>query len=182
MYGREALRRLREQQAKAAAPECRPSLLAQIPPDAPTDDATLTVWNGARWVSWDKWMATAPFVREDKPDDAGLAVPKDATCVAGECGGVKVWLVKGGERWLMYVGSRKAGGRRRDFASPYLEHAIRTAEHWYGAPGGGWRIEKGWDGNGREAADLPPQDSTVEKGTGERGDDDLDLGGWEPVR
>jgi hypothetical protein len=180
MYGREALRLLREKQANPE-PQHKPSLLDQIPPDAPMDDATVTVWNGERWVAYDRWLATAPILREEKQQDAKPAIPADATCVAGECGGTRVWLVKDGERWLMFVGSRKANGRRRDFATPYVEHAIRTAEQWYGAAGGGWRAEKGRDERA-EAADLYPQDSTAEKGTGNEGLDDLDLDGWEPGR
>jgi len=70
VYGREALRRLREQQAAAQEPERQPSLLEQIPPDAPMDDATLTVWNGERFVAYDKWLATAPLVVEEQPDKA----------------------------------------------------------------------------------------------------------------
>jgi hypothetical protein len=182
VYGREDLRRLREMQAKPPEPEDQRLLLEQIPPDAPMDDATITVWNGERFVAYDAWRATAPIEREETPEQNQQRIPADATCVAGECGGTRIWLVKDGERWLMYVGSRKAGGRRRDFASPYLEHAIRTAEQWYGAAGGGWRAEKGSDGRARQAADLPPQDSTVEEGTGERGHDDLDLEGFEPGR
>ena len=74
VYGREALRRLREQQAAAQEPEGQPSLLEQIPPDAPMDDATLTVWNSERWVAFDKWLATAPLVLEDRPQEkAGIA-------------------------------------------------------------------------------------------------------------
>jgi hypothetical protein len=69
-------------------------------------------------------------------------IPAGADCVAAYCGGTRVWLVRDGERWLMYTGSRKAAGRRRDFASPFLAHAMRTAEEWYGAPDGGWRAEK----------------------------------------
>ena len=68
IYGSDALRRLRAQQeARIAAPECQPSLLAQVPPDAPMDDATLTVWNGARFVAYDRWLATAPIQRDDAP-------------------------------------------------------------------------------------------------------------------
>ncbi len=179
MYGREALRRLREQQSGAAQEQQhQPSLLAQIPGDAPMDDATVTVWDGERFVAYEKWLATAPIVREEnRPATGADALPADAACVTTECGGTKVWLVRDGERWLMYVGSRRRG-RRRDFCSPYLDHAIRTAEAWYGAPGGGWRVEKGRDGTGTtETADLSPQDSIDERRTGERGHDDLDLGG-----
>ena len=157
-FGREALRLLREKQANPQ-PEHQPSLLDQIPADAPMDDATVKVWNGERFVAYEKWLATAPIVREAMPEDKA-AIPADAECVVGECGGVKIWLVKDGQRWLMYSGARKAIGRRRDFASPFLGHAIRTAEQWYGAPGG-WRAEKGRDGNAgtSETADLSPQDS-----------------------
>lgn len=180
---REELRRLREKQAAPQEPARHPSLLDSIPADASMDDATITVWNGERFVAWNTWLATAPIERDETPmQDARLAIPKDATCVAGECGGTKVWLVKEGERWVMYVGSRRAGGRRRDFCTPYVEHAIRTAELWYGAAGGGWRGEKGSDGTARQAADLPPQDSTVEGRAGKRGHDDLDLDGHEPGR
>ena len=69
------------------------------------------------------------------------SVPTDAVCVSADCGGTRVWLVRDGNRWLMFAGSRAAGGRRKDFASPFLEHAMRTAEFWYGASRTGWRAE-----------------------------------------
>ncbi len=184
MYGREELRLLRErqQQAQAVPQEHPASLLEHIPADAPMDGATITVWNGDRFLAYDAWRATAPIEREETPEQNQQRIPADATCAAGECGSTRIWLVKDGERWLMYVGSRKPNGRRRDFATPYIEHAIRTAEQWYGAVGGDWRAEKGSDGRAKQAADLPPQDSTVEKGTGARGHDALDLEGCEPGR
>jgi hypothetical protein len=43
----------------------------------------------------------------------------------------------------MFAGSRTAGGRRKDFASPFMEHAMRTAELWYGPAANGWREENG---------------------------------------
>jgi hypothetical protein len=143
-YGREALRRFREQQAQTSQkPERQSSLLDQIPSDAPMDDATITVWNGERFVANDKWSATAPLVAEEGPEMNGPAIPADAACVAGDCVSARVWLVREGERWLMFVGSRTANGRRRDFASPFLKHAMRTAELWYGVPAGGWLVESG---------------------------------------
>lgn len=149
-YGREALRRLRERQAQATGAVEHPdgkvhTRIDDVPPDAPMDDATLTVWNGERFVAYEKWLATAPLVREEKRLEDKPAIPADADCVTGECGGISIWLVKEGARWSMWVGSRKAG-RRRDFATPYLDHAIRTAEQWYGASVCGWRAE----GNGNE--------------------------------
>jgi hypothetical protein len=184
VYGTEALRRMRELQEQAVQePERQPSLLEQIPPDAPMADATVTVWHGDRFVAYGKRLATTPLADVEKQPEDKTAIPVDADCVAGDCGGARIWLVKEGERWLMYVGSRRSA-RRRDFATPYLGHAIRTAGQWYGAPGGGWRAEKGRDAKKpgtREAADLPPQDSTTEEGTGKRGHDDLDLDG-ESVR
>jgi hypothetical protein len=30
--------------------------LDQMPVDAPADDAVITVWNGERWVAYDKWL------------------------------------------------------------------------------------------------------------------------------
>ena len=64
-YGREALRRLRQQQMQK--PESQASLLEQIPPDAAMDDATITVWNGERWVAYNSWLASAPITCEESP-------------------------------------------------------------------------------------------------------------------
>ena len=183
MYGSEALRHLldqRDQASQVPQEQERPaSVLEQIPPDAPMDDATITVWDGERWLAYDLWRARRPAARET-PANAPQVFPANAVCVAGDCGAVRVRIVKDAERWLMYLGSKKTGRRRPDFATPHLEHAIRTAEQWYGAPGGGWRAEGGTDGKAAgttEAADLPPQDSADGDGAGERGHDDLDLGG-----
>ena len=66
MYGSKALRRLLDQKDQAPQAKDHPlSLLEQISPDAPMDDATITVWNGRRWVAWDKWLANAPIIREE---------------------------------------------------------------------------------------------------------------------
>ena len=75
VYGREALRRLREQQAAAQEPSRQSSLLEQIPADAPMDDATLTVWNGERFIAWDKWMATRPVFTDEEPPKESKAAP-----------------------------------------------------------------------------------------------------------
>jgi hypothetical protein len=73
IYGSNALRRLRwQQEARLAAPECRPSLLDDVPPDAPMDDAILTVLNGKRFVAYDAWLATAPIQRDEEPGDRNV--------------------------------------------------------------------------------------------------------------
>ncbi len=150
MYGREALHRLREQQAAAQEPERQASLLEEIPADAPMVDATLTAWNGERFVDYDKWLATAPLARGVPPETGARDIPASAASVTADCGGTRVWLVRDGDRWAMFAGARKASSRRRDFASPFLAHAIRTAEQWYGVPAGGWRAEGGRNGSGAE--------------------------------
>ena len=146
IYGLDALRRFRERQAaRAEQPAQQPSLLEDVPPDAPMDDAVITVWNGQRFIAWEKWRATAP-VEADAPEQEQAAISASANCIGADCGGTRVWLAREGERWLMFVGGRRAGNRRKDFASPFMEHAIRTAEAWYGAPAGGWRREERRDG------------------------------------
>jgi hypothetical protein len=93
----------------------------------------LGCWNGEGFVSWEKWRATAPIER-DAADEPHIS--PDASCVAATCGATRVWLVREGDRWLMFAGTRSS--RRKDFASPSLNHAQRTAEAWYGAPENGW--------------------------------------------
>jgi hypothetical protein len=55
--------------------------------------------------------------------------------------GTRICLYEDGERWLMYVGKPKKGKRRKDFASPFLDHVKRTAKEWYGVPMDAWRRE-----------------------------------------
>lgn len=59
---REARERQREGQAQG-------SLLAQIPADAPYDDpdAVIHVWTGKKWISYEKWLATAPIAIREGP-------------------------------------------------------------------------------------------------------------------
>ncbi|MGC8761942.1 MAG: hypothetical protein ACP5VC_18465 [Bryobacteraceae bacterium] len=111
--------------------------LADTPADAKMDARiVIGFWNGERFVSWEKWLATAPIIREESKS----ALPDDARLVTAVCGDTRVWLARDGDRWLMYAGSRHS--RRRDFASPYLAHAVRTAEAWYGPAAIGWRVER----------------------------------------
>ena len=76
IYGREALRQYREEQATENRQVRETDLLSQIPADAPMDDATLTVWNGQRWVAWEKWLATAPIIVEEATPKESKAAPK----------------------------------------------------------------------------------------------------------
>ena len=59
------------------------------------------------------------------------------------CGKTQVYIVRDSERWIMYAGFTKTANRCKDFASPYLEHAMRTAEAWFGKATGSWRGEDG---------------------------------------
>ena len=68
-YSLEGLRRSREERERQREGQAQGSLLAQIPPDAPYDDpdAVLHVWTGKKWVSYEKWLATAPIEIEQVP-------------------------------------------------------------------------------------------------------------------
>jgi hypothetical protein len=114
----------------------------------------LGFWNGERFVSPEKWLATAPLEREAA--SGSLNVPVDAKCVLADCGGTRIWLVRDGERWFMFAGSRRESSRRRDFATPFLAHAQRTAEVWYGPATDGWRAERRTAQAGKEMRDADP--------------------------
>jgi hypothetical protein len=176
LYSREALERSRE---AVANPPARKDPLDEIPPDAEYEnpEAALHVWNGAKWITWEKWRATAPVLIEERPGaSAAPSFPPGTECITAVCGGTRVWIVKESSRYLMSAGSRWSG-RRRDFASPFIEHAIRTAEQWYGAPAEPWRAE-GVQGSGgrRKTASVPPQIEGARK----RGNGDVDMEGQEP--
>ena len=179
VYGREALRRLREEQARPALePVSTLSVLDQAPPDAPMDDATLTFWNGERFIAYERWLANQPLVTEEQRESSVPLIPTDATCVVGDCGRTRVWLVKKGQHWTIFANSC-GGGRRRGFNSPTMESVIRAAEQRYGSPDAGWRVEARRDAKGattNETADLSSQDSADQEGTCQ-GHDDLDLDG-----
>ncbi len=135
-YSLAAWRKHREEQERPKGDKPAPLTLADIPADAEMDAGiVIGFWNGERFVSWEKWLATAPILREKSTP----ALPEDARLVTAICGNTRVWLARDGDRWLMYAGSRRS--RRRDFASPYLAHAQRTAEAWYGPAASGWQVE-----------------------------------------
>ena len=103
----------------------------------------------SEFVAYEKWLATAPIVRRvDSGRQNEPTIPADATCVAGDCGGTRVWLVRDGDRWLMFVGiaeCRRAAARFRlalpGARDPDGRVLVRRAC-------GGWRAEKGRDGKG----------------------------------
>lgn len=137
-YSLAAWRKYREDQEQPKRETPAGLTLADIPADAEMDDGiVIGFWNGERFVSWKKWLAKAPILRAE----SAPALPEDARLVTAVCGNTRVWLVRDGDRWLMYAGSRHS--RRRDFASPYLAHAVRTAEAWYGPAVGGCQVEHG---------------------------------------
>jgi hypothetical protein len=43
-----------------------------------------------------------------------------------------------GARWLLWVSDGGRWMRRKDSASPSVEHACRIAEHWFGSPIDKW--------------------------------------------
>ena len=82
-YSLEGLRRSREARERQRGGQAHESLLAQIPPDAQYDDpdAVLHVWTGEKWISYEKWLATAPIEIEQIP--APIAPPIEKAKEAG---------------------------------------------------------------------------------------------------
>ncbi len=82
-YSIEGLRRSREERERQREGQAQGFLLAQIPADAPYDDpdAVIHVWTGKKWISYEKWLATAPIKVEQTP--APVAQPKEETKEAG---------------------------------------------------------------------------------------------------
>jgi hypothetical protein len=68
--------------------------------------------------------------------------PTNQLTIANFAGGIEVelcWDGKSQTRWLMWVTHQGRRTRRRDFATPFLDHGRRTAVAWYGEPIGGCR-------------------------------------------
>ncbi len=65
-YSLEALRDFRlGRSPRTKSPS--PRTLADIPADAAMDEGiALGCWNGKKFVSWEKWRATAPIEREEQ--------------------------------------------------------------------------------------------------------------------
>jgi hypothetical protein len=94
-----------------------------------------------RTIPWQQWFATTPLEIDQEALKARARQDDSANIYVANCGGTTVWLVRQGPRWLMFAGSRRPDSRRRDFASPSLEHSKRTAEAWYGPAPDGWHAE-----------------------------------------
>lgn len=136
-YSLAAWRKYRKEQAQPKQASSEEVTLADIPADAEMDEGiVIGFWNGERFVSWEKWLATAPVLRAESTP----GLPEEARLVTAVCGKTRVWLARDGDRWLLYAGTKR--NRRRDFASPYLAHAQRTAEAWYGPATAGWQVER----------------------------------------
>ncbi len=165
-YSRAAMREARQQRDAGNTGAPRQVTLADVPADAPYEDAgaLLHVWVDDKFIPYARWLASRPISVESVAVEQ-TPIPAHATGVSGTCGGTRVWLVRDGDRWLMFAGSRNASGRRRDFASPFLGHAIRTAEFWYGAPVNGWRAEGKRNGSGN-AGDSSAQEARAEAANG----------------
>jgi hypothetical protein len=67
-------------------------------------------------------------------DARGIEAEDNRSTSADFLGGIHVQIRQEGSCWL--ISSKRR--RRRDFASPYLDHSRRTAEFWYGTPISGW--------------------------------------------
>lgn len=92
--------------------------------------------HAARWFRSEQdaveWVQPKPLPLPPPP-------PEPPFCNAVFPGGIEIELRReNGCRWLMWETRYGKKTRRKDFASPSLEHAKSTAEHWYGVPLSGW--------------------------------------------
>jgi hypothetical protein len=77
-------------------------------------------------------------------DEKPVSVAFTGKRYSAVCGKQHVTLVRDqgkGGRWSILVGCTKRNFRRHDFSSPFVQHAMRTAEEWFGEPKGAWREE-----------------------------------------
>jgi hypothetical protein len=82
-YSVEGWNRDREARERQREGHAQGSLLSQVPADAPYDDpdAVIHVWTGEKWISYEKWLATAPIEIEKVP--APTAPPKEEPKATG---------------------------------------------------------------------------------------------------
>lgn len=88
-YSPQAVQQMREKDAAERGPERQGSLLEQISPDAPMDDATITAWTGERFMDYDKWRAMRPVATEDAQEQGPTKIdPKVARARLSEQDGL----------------------------------------------------------------------------------------------
>lgn len=91
-----------------------------------------------RVTNWFRSREEATSYAEGRIDVSVEAPAASNTWSAVFSGGVQVELRSEHGRWLMWFAQDGKTERRRDFSSPSVEHAKRTAEHWFGTPVKGW--------------------------------------------
>jgi hypothetical protein len=91
---------------------------------------------GMSWAQWELKRDHRIFEEGRIQSEKSHAPQEQPQCITAICGGTPVRLEFDDGRWLMCAGA--ALRRRKDFASPSVEHAQRTAEFWYGPPKNGW--------------------------------------------
>lgn len=94
-----------------------------------------------RVLSWDQWRRERLDRIFAEPPEA--AEPEAAEAYSAVCGVTQVWLSRSGSRWIMFADSGEGRERVRPFSSPWLGHAKRTAEAWFGPPRDGWQADEG---------------------------------------
>lgn len=125
MYSRRALSEVRQRQDSGQEPAPQ-----AVDWDAMIDAPTMT---------WEE--AVIGSLRNHLAQNPPQPPPPEVTEATALCGSTRVWLVRDGERWLMYAGSGRRG-QRTDFASPFLRHAMEVAEEWYGKASSAWDHER----------------------------------------
>jgi hypothetical protein len=88
-----------------------------------------------------RWFCTEEeAIDEYRTKASAVPAPGPSACIAQFAGDVLVELRReSSSRWLRWETKGGRRTRRTDFASPYLDHAKRTAAHWYGEPVGDWQ-------------------------------------------
>jgi hypothetical protein len=89
-------------------------------------------------VRWYKSRRDVLVNESAESEDKSISETLTAACFRGN---VRVEMRRSGaNRWYIWVGVGLGRLiRRTDSATPFLEHARRTAEHWYGEPIDGWK-------------------------------------------
>ena len=149
-YSLEAWRRLKERQQNSRDPESgEPDSVA-----SPGQPQPSGIFDGPRYTP-EEWIWNHIVQVPLEPDER---------CPVhwADCGNTRVWIVNDGSRWLMYSGAHRSENRRKDFASPFLNHAMQTAEYWYDPPRDGWHAEKHGTKSSSDPARIPKPSLAVQ--------------------